>query len=209
MTYLDECEQIPYLGRTEMLRETEELLSEYWNGVFPVDIEAICDQLGISIIPVRNLSRVFRIDAYISADFKSIYVDQYEYENESSRYRFSLAHELGHYILHRDYYPSRINDYNEWHAFTNGFSVNYVEYQANFFAGNLLAPEDELIDFLNRRYDGSFARNCWTRGHEEFDDTLRGLKKFFMVSDQVIAYRMRDTIFGSRRLNEVAVKLHN
>ena len=40
--------------------------------------------------------------AYITHDRKEIRVDQYVLESRENRYRFSLAHEVGHLVLHPD-----------------------------------------------------------------------------------------------------------
>ncbi len=72
----------------------------------PVDIEAIID-IGcrIDIYPSPGLMDRFQIDAYISRDLSEIHVDKRIYEQRPpNRYRFSLAHEFAHLILHGDIY---------------------------------------------------------------------------------------------------------
>ena len=66
----------------------------------PVDVEKLVDViLKINVIPIPSLYRSYEIDAFISNDFKKIYVDEYLYINLESQYRFTLAHELGHMVL--------------------------------------------------------------------------------------------------------------
>ncbi len=201
---LGEGRQIPSLCRTEIAREAEELLDECWDGFFPVDVEAVCDYLNIAILPVRGLADDFGVEAFISADFRTIYVDLLEYEHESSRYRFSLAHELGHFVLHKEYYPSKVENFEEWLGFARGLDNGYAEYQANYFAANLLAPEDELVRIMNREFGGSFARNCLDKNHMEFRNILYNVRRFFMVSEQVVARRMRDVFPGAEGFDEIA-----
>ena len=85
MIYLGKGGQIPYLAKDKITKEVDNLLEECWDGVFPVDVELLCDGLGVSIIPVPKLNRIFYIDAYVSADFRTIYVDEAEFEKESPR----------------------------------------------------------------------------------------------------------------------------
>ncbi|MEP8628274.1 ImmA/IrrE family metallo-endopeptidase [Enterobacter mori] len=64
------------------------------------------------------------------------------------RQRFTLAHELGHYFLHR----------NQSNIFTDkslyrGKEMNSMEYEANNFAGAILMPKDELVSFLQKSND--------------------------------------------------------
>lgn len=196
MVYLGEDGQIPFISKNEIVERVNELLDEYWDGFFPVDVEKICDCLGIAILPVTNLSDNFLVDAFISADFKTIFVDAEEYEHESHRYWFSVAHEVGHYVLHREYFSNRVENFDEWRGISYGTTNHFAEFQANFFAGCLLAPEDELTRVLNKSFGGSFARNYWNTSRERLEGILMGVRKFFKVSEQVVDRRMRDLFYG-------------
>lgn len=197
--------QIPYLGIDEIAQKAEELLNECWDGCFPINIEVICDYLGIAVVPVRGLSEEIGAEAYLAVDFKTIYVDLVGYKKESARYRFSVAHELGHYVLHQVYYPCELGSLEEWQCLVS--NLNYVEFQANYFAGSLLAPEEELIAALNAEFEGSFVRNCWSKEHKEFSDALSKLRKSFKISKQVLSRRMRDLMPGAEKFDEVAIEL--
>jgi len=196
MTYLGKGGQIPYLCKEDIVKETEGLLEECWDESFPVDVEAICDSLDIGIMPIVGLSRNMGVDAFISSDFKTIYVDSAEYEKESHRYRFSIAHELGHYVLHRKYCPASASDLGDWLDALRSFKNNYAEFQANYFAGSMLVPEKELVKVLNDAFDGSFVRNYWNASSAELGKILMKVRKYFGVSDIVIARRMRDAFPG-------------
>ena len=196
MAYLGEGGKIPYLSKNEIAKKAEEVLEECWDDTFPVDVEAICDDLGIGILPIDGLSRTFRVDAFISSNFKSIYVDSREFERNSHRYRFSVAHELGHYVLHKKYCPENVDDLKEWFKIFRRFINNYAEFQANYFAGSLLVPEKELAQVLNEEFDGSFARNYWNASSRELGVILNKVRRHFKVSDQVIVRRMRNAFPG-------------
>ena len=139
---------------------------------------------------------MFYVDAFISADFKTIYVDEYEFDVESYRYRFSVAHELGHFILHRKYYPDEMKSLEEWLEVSRRIIGDSAEFQANCFAGNLLASEDGLIRVLNNEFGGSLAKNYWSVTPNELVGILEKVKKCFRVSGQVIARRMHETFPG-------------
>ena len=196
MIYLGEVAQIPFMSKSEIASKAEGLLNECWDGVFPIDIEKLCDYLKIAILPVAGLADNFRIDAFISTDFKTIYADAEKYRRENHRYRFSVAHELGHYILHREYFSSRVWSFEEWKDLS-GSGVNRVaEFQANYFAGSLLAPEEALLAMLNAELGGSFARNYFTTGSKELQNMLTSLQKLFNVSKEVVSRRIQDTVYG-------------
>lgn len=59
------------------------------------------------------------------------------------RINFTLAHEFGHYLLHRVKYPGGFycggQDFVRWDS-----EYGQVEYQANVFAANLLMPLDDF-----------------------------------------------------------------
>lgn len=196
MTYLSKGGHIPYLSKDEIARRAKEILDKYWDDNLPVDVELLCDRMGISILPVTNLAKNFHIDAFISADFKTIYVDSYEFERESHRYRFSVAHELGHYVLHRCFYPDECVDYEKWLEISRKVLDSFAEFQANYFAGNLLVPENRLVKILNDKFKGSFSRHYWEASPKELWEVLFSVRKSFAVSDQVIARRMRDAFPG-------------
>ena len=61
-----------------------------------------------------------------------------------TRQRFTLAHELAHYILHRNKHSEFVdNTY-----FRSIDSENPMEYEANAFAGVLLMPESDMKYFI-------------------------------------------------------------
>lgn len=87
---------------------------------------------------------------------------------------FTLAHELGHLLLHHE---SSIDDHNDLHS-TQG-----MEREANLFAGHLLVP-DRLLKSIN----------VHTRPPEvfQFDEWLRPQRNAWGVSTEVILRRLLD-----------------
>ena len=59
-----------------------------------------------------------------------------EQDNNIGRYRFTLAHEIGHWIMHRE----KINSYRAEAAFEDNFHSANIERQADYFASSLLMP---------------------------------------------------------------------
>lgn len=115
----------------------------------PVPIEEIVEfSLGLNIIPLPDLQKTFDIVGFISSDFKSINVDKFVLENRERRYRFSLAHEVGHFWLHKDCLSTfTFNSIEEWKRFE--FSIDdesnaWLEFQANSFGGLVLVPKEHL-----------------------------------------------------------------
>lgn len=111
-------------------------------GMFPVDVEDIAHRMDIRVeyahlregVSGMIRSRVFEVPV--------IYVDASE---NPARQRFTIAHELGHYV-------ERINQGEDDFAFIDerGTKYDLHEFYADEFAGNLLMPTDE-IDRLRAR----------------------------------------------------------
>ncbi len=84
------------------VRAADFLRTHHPQGTIPVPIEEIVEfKYRIDIIPVHGLQQAFEIDGFISSDLKTITVDCFIYEHRPNRYRFTLAHELAHAVLHR------------------------------------------------------------------------------------------------------------
>lgn len=60
-------------------------------------------------------------------------------DDNPKRQRFTLAHELGHYILHKNK-----NDSFEDSVFFRGEDKTSIEYAANIFAADLLMPKEKV-----------------------------------------------------------------
>jgi len=146
------------------------LKSYYPSEALPIDIEDIIElKLQLDIIPIPGLKDCFEkvgldIDAFISSDFKSITIDQHVQEHISNRYRFTLAHEIGHMILHRYLYKQfEFDTIDEWIKAIENIPLKQremVEWQANEFAGLILIP--------------------WSALDEEFQKALTESKKIFL-----------------------------
>lgn len=97
-----------YVTIRQLKQTAEQFRAAYWpHRSFPVNIELIIERdLKMDIIPINGMQRDFGIDAYLVGDFSGIVVDGATYEEErfANRLRFSFAHEIGHFLLHRSLY---------------------------------------------------------------------------------------------------------
>ena len=111
----------------------------------PVNIERVIESnYRMDIVPIPGMRDLLDTDGYCSPDCTAIYVDQYVYERIYNRYRFTLAHELGHRVLHKRYFSELLFDsYSEWLTVMDqidSWDYSKMEYQANMFAGMTLVP---------------------------------------------------------------------
>lgn len=124
-------------------------------GKIPVDVlSAIELRLRLDVIPFPNLLQKYSVDAAVLPDFSGIYVDEDSYDYLEgqpqwlfNRLRFSLAHELGHIILHREIAGKlefkTLEDFWNWMRRYNAAKYG-LEWEANEFAGRLLVPIENL-----------------------------------------------------------------
>lgn len=137
------------------LKESLEVIKKYWNTA-PVDVEAIARDLGV---PIRKKPLPQNISgAIMQADGK--YEIVVNANHSATRQRFTIAHELGHFIYHRDLLGRGVGDTRAYRAEgTNmpnpNISVTH-ERQANTFASNLLMPK-HLIESLQSQGIGEPA----------------------------------------------------
>lgn len=141
----------PLILNKEIKRCADEFRKKHWGDIIPVNIEFIIEnKIGIDIIPIPGLKDQCNTDAFISSDWQSVYVDNDKYLEDSyyNRLRFSIAHEIGHSVLHKELYESlRIESFEDFRKFIGeapGIQYSYIETQANKFANYFLVPRNIL-----------------------------------------------------------------
>jgi hypothetical protein len=165
-----------FFSYEEIRRIADDYASRHCLGnEVPVDIDRLVDNiLGINVIPFPSLFRSFEVNAFISNDFRKIYVDEYLYLNLEPQYRFTLAHELGHMVLHSEYFRQfkidNLTSYVDFVADVSEDEYKLIETQANHFAGLFLVPAaalrehfleqaKDIMRFISSRYKGQRRDN--------------------------------------------------
>ena len=113
----------------------------------PVDLVALLKKLGISlnVSPLESMSGF----AYQKDGRKVIGVNQ---GDGAHRQRFTIAHELGHMLLHAnsDVLFDRKNDFVYFRDGHSSTGQNVREVEANAFAAELLMPSSDLRDRISK-----------------------------------------------------------
>lgn len=141
---------VPVLNYDDIRVYAKKFLSKYNpSQKVPVPIEEIMEiNFKIDIIPIPGLQQVLEIDGFTSSNLKEISVDEWMYKNRVNRYRFTLAHEIGHVILHKNIYDkyrfSSIDGYIKFIEELSEESLRWIEWQAYAFAGLVLVPSESL-----------------------------------------------------------------
>jgi Zn-dependent peptidase ImmA (M78 family) len=139
----------PYYSKDDLRGRAEAFLKKHNPArAIPVPIELIVERMGIDIVPTPGLQLVCDVDAYTTWDLQWICVEEFVYLNRPARYRFSLAHEVGHIELHSSIFKEhRFHTAEEWKTFVSSMDeeqYRFMEFHANEFAGHLLLPRHEL-----------------------------------------------------------------
>jgi Zn-dependent peptidase ImmA (M78 family) len=189
----------PFLQYDHLRPRAEAFLAEHHPGrAIPVPIEYIVEcRFGIDIVPVPGLQDAFDTVAYLTHDLSEIRVDEHVYLKRPNRYRFSLAHEMGHRVLHADIFKElKFDTVEQWkRAITHVIledQYSFLEFQAYSFAGLVLVPSEELrgVFFdcveLAQQHDIDFDERG-TGAREAVEDHIA---KIFEVSSDVIHRRI-------------------
>ncbi len=189
----------PFLTRSQLRGHAAQFLNRFHNSrTLPIPIEAIVEfMMGIDIVPMPGLQSSFDVVAFISADKTTIRVDDYVYTHRETRYRFSLAHEVGHWFLHADQWRDfTFDSVQTWKEQSQQFpdkEYGILEWQANEFAGLILVPPEELKDEVDRL---KFTLNATGYSQDAFDsETLAAsmavpIARTFLVSTEVAQRRI-------------------
>lgn len=151
------------------LQRVDEILRENFVTSPPVRIEEIATNYGLTIVEAdfeRN-----DIAGLIDPAEKKIYVNK---NDPDTRQAFTIAHELGHWLLHQDQLSREPDKYAVLYRKPLGRpNGDPIETEANFFAANLLVPKTLLEKY------------------KDVEDT-NTIAKIFGVSLEVVGYRMKD-----------------
>src|SRR5688572_12853758 len=133
-------------------------------------------------------------------DLRSILVDHHAFMSPRLEYRlrFSVAHEIGHLILHRDMYARlQHTTAKEWFDCISAIpevEYGWVEWQAYEFAGRLLVPPDPLREAFDAAIKSAQAAGYadWLAADEAaLDYIATRIAPKFGVSAEVMAKRLR------------------
>jgi len=168
--------KIPFLRDSEIAEAAGDLCDRAfaphaWSIPILLDrllFDYLCEEHGLIFSDEEPLDRIDGIQVLGRTDLLAgrISIDSDLKQAEPRRYRFTVAHELGHWILHRplalahrdqpELFPhgtvlvSKATDSSELTA-ASGTSMP-VEWQANRFASHLLVPRTHLVPEFRVRF---------------------------------------------------------
>lgn len=162
--------------QTRVRPEAKKLLEAVGCTEPPVDVEKIARHLAVRVVEDQledGVSGMLYRDARSSLILINV-------DDAPVRKRFSIAHEIGHFVLHTQsvFVDRRIRHRDG----TSSLGLNREEIQANQFAAELLMPSSLVV------------REVYTRRQRRIppsdEDLIRELAEVFEVSKQAIELRL-------------------
>lgn len=160
-------------------KKAESLLKNYQTKEVPTPLDELAEELGIKIVYQEfedNISGfLYREDTN-----NIIGVNK---KHSKTRQRFTIAHEIGHFILHRGNLVHvnkgyRVNFRND----NSSKAIDFEEIEANTFAAALLMPEKEVKKIIKRKLNDGIDL--------EDSDELKKIAEHFNVSLQAMIIRL-------------------
>jgi hypothetical protein len=148
-----------FLSYDNMRGIADEFMARYHaSRDIPVPIEEIVEfKFSMDIVPMPGMHSAFDVDSFISCDLTEIRVDEFVYESRPGRYRFSLAHELSHRLIHHDVFGdceyTTIDGWKQTIASIPEKDYRIIEWQANSLGGLILVPPPELASEFQKATD--------------------------------------------------------
>ena len=134
----------------------------------PVDIHELCAAIGPE--PCGAVDMPKTLSGVITRPAEDKFIIYYNKQDPRPRQRFTIAHELAHYILHRTELKA---DYYESILYRGGLS-HKQETEANRLARDILVPPNKLDAYIDTH----------------LDDRIDEVAHVFGVSAQVISIQL-------------------
>ena len=148
----------------------DRFLSEY-----PVKLGALARELGVGGIKVSSMRPGTSGQITKEGDHYIIRVNRHE---ARERQRFTIAHELAHYLLHQDVIDSSPEGITDNVLYRSG-APESIEYEANRLAADLVMPMDLIERRLTEDFDGRVT-----------EATIESLAATFGVSKAAMEIRL-------------------
>lgn len=170
--------------RTKLINQRiERLLEKFKIKRPPVNVKRIASKLGLTVQMEPFDDEEGEMSGILIREGNKVILGVNN-SHHSNRQRFTIAHEIGHYLLHegdrvfvdRNYRVSlRDSD--------SSLGTKWEEVEANTFASSLLVPERFLIQDLQKE-------NIDIEDSKKSNGLIKRLAKKYRVSAQAMSFRL-------------------
>lgn len=141
---------------------------------FPVNLHLVCKEHGLDInyAPMENIVSGMLV---VGKDKGAMVINKH---HSTTRQRFSIAHEIGHALLHQDLRDEFVDKIHYRKTLEEPI-IQQEETEANVFAASLLMPKEEIGRIVEEAELIIFD-----------DETIQNLADYFGVSIQAMTIRL-------------------
>lgn len=157
-------------------REHQKVLEKHLSEC-PVRVGQIAKDLGVKI-KISNLRPEISGQIRRESDSYVIRVSRYE---PRERQRFTIAHELAHFMLHKDLIDRTPDGITDNVLYRSGAPEN-IEYEANRLAADIVMPADQIEKILSEDFNGIVT-----------EETIETLAVRFQVSKAAMGIRLANS----------------
>jgi len=199
---------VPVLNKGQIETIALNCISQLYNTVTlspqMIPIKALLEHLHTSsgltwqIIPL-NFDTQETILGLCDIQNYCIYIEK-DLENSPSLLLFTLAHELGHFILHRHrkiklekqhkLFTDTHNQLKEHHKLTR--PIDWLEWQANYFAASLLMPKQAFTNAIQLYLDNAKISLNEVKTTPHFSQLITNLQSMFGTSKTSLEIRFNE-----------------
>ena len=151
----------------------------------PVKIIELCKNMGFSVFQQdlpKEICGYIAIDGELKDRFDTDRIITVNMNESNKRRRFTVAHELGHFLF--DFDPNNIQFYNAFeHDHNESEAPN--ESLANRFAAELLMPAEKF----KKEYNKAFLKHSGSS--EQLYETIQELSDIFLVPPKAVEMRIK------------------
>lgn len=117
-------------------RKAKELSAQF--SVPPIPVLEIAESNGVDVVFADFGETGEKVAGFCDFENAQLFVNAGDI---LARQTFTIAHELGHWILHKSYFDQHPEEYSILPRFQSVSESDAFEKEANFFAANLLVPK--------------------------------------------------------------------
>ena len=152
--------KVPWISKEKIALKATDLIEKFqtlakYEVKPPIPVEDIIERyLGLRLL-YNDLTKVFGRDVLgaVYVESKAICINERLFESSSEgRLVFTIAHEVGHWVLHRQYATeqSTAGAKNPSIVCKPGNAKEPIEWQADYFSSCLLMPEKEIREAFEK-----------------------------------------------------------
>ncbi len=153
--------KVPWLKKEEISEKASDLIADYQMVCDapvkpPIPVENIIEQHLNLRLSFEDLDRIMGLEDVLGATYveaKRVCINKKLLDKSfEGRLVFTCAHEVGHWVLHRQYakVQTRTGTKGEVIVCRSEYARAPIEWQADYFAGCLLMPKTELVQAFRK-----------------------------------------------------------